>query len=233
MHRILTLVLCVVLLTIPALAGQTIRILPRTYDVKVDGNTELTIKRMPEGAVFLLTVNKGQDVSFYDIQWFKDGQPIQGATGQELTYPIATADMNGTYSVEMASPCARVMSKPMQVIVENRSFQVNTEIGGPSDGVTGHLQETTTANFELKECQPNPVTDRATITFVSQATSEVTLKVVDLNGNVVATLVNDVLPAGSHSVSFNTGEHNMNSSLYYYVLSAPGFTDTKPLMLVK
>ncbi len=110
---------------------------------------------------------------------------------------------------------------------------MNSEIGS-GDGVAGHLQETTTLSaFALNECQPNPVTDRATITFVSQQTSEVTLKVVDLNGNVVATLVNDVLPAGSHSVSFNTSDHNMTSSLYYYVLSAPGFTDTKPLMLVK
>lgn len=232
MHRPLTLVFCVVMMSMPMMAGQSIKIFPRTYPVNVDGSAEMAIKRMPEGSVFVLSVNKGQDVRGYDIQWFKDGEAIPGATDQELTYPIATEDMNGVYTVSMASPCAKVMSKPMHVIVERRSFQVNTEIGG-GDGVAGHVQETITQNFVLNECQPNPVTDRATITFTSAATSDVTLKVVDLNGNVVATLVNDVLPAGTHSVQFSTTEHNMTSSLYYYVLSAPGFTDTKPLMLVK
>lgn len=214
-------------------AGQIIRIIPAPKEASVDGSTEMTIKRMPEGAVFALAVNKDQDVSYFTIRWFKDGHLIEGANGQELTYPIATQDLAGVYTVELSNPCKSVMSKPMQVIIEDRSFQVNTEVGGEQDGVAGHMNEITHSGFELRECQPNPVTDQATIEFVTAETSPVTLKVVDLNGNVVATLVNDVLPAGEHSVSINTRQHDMANALYYYVLTAPGYTATKPMMLVK
>jgi hypothetical protein len=126
------------------------------------------------------------------------------------------------------------MSKPMQVVIEERTFQLNTEVGsGGGLGVAGRTMETEAATFTLNECKPNPVTDRTQVSFETTAASPVVLKVVDLNGNVVATLVNDVVPAGTHSVEFNTREHNMASELYYFVLTAPGFTATKPLMLLK
>jgi len=231
-RRILPLVL-LVLTAATLTAGQVVRIIPAPRTAQVDGATDLLIKRMPEGAPFLLTVNKDQDVSYFTIKWFKDGVEIPGATSQDLAYPIASADLAGVYTVELSSPCASVMSKAMQVIVEDRSFQVNTEITTNDDAVAGRLHEIAESGYALRECQPNPVTDQAKIEFVTGTAAPVTLKVVDLNGNVVATLVNDVLPAGEHSVSINTRDHNMSNALYYYVLTAPGYTATKPMMLVK
>lgn len=233
MRRFILTLTVLALVAAPLTAGLNIRILPRTFDVKVDDNADMSIKRLPEGSLFVLTVNKGKDISYYEIQWYKDGQRIPGETGQELRYPIASRDLEGVYTVEMSTPCARVMSKPMKVIVEDRQFAINSEVGA-QEGVAGSpLHETEVSGYVLKDCQPNPVTDRATIEFMTGAAGPATLKVVDLNGNVVATLVNDVLPAGTHTVSIVPRDHDMNSALYYYVLSAPGFTDTKPLMLVK
>lgn len=233
MSRFISLLILSAVVFTPLTAGIGVTILPRNPTVEVDGTSELLIKRIPEGSIFLLSVNKDRDVSHYQIQWYKDGQPINGETTQELRYPIALASHAGTYTVEIASPCAKVQSKPMQVVVEQRKYQINTEVTGQQDGIAGMLDETTIAPFTLETCKPNPVNDRATITFHSVESSPVTLKIVDLNGNVVATLINDILPAGEHSVTISTRQHNMSNSLYYYVLSAPGFTDTKPMMLVK
>lgn len=232
MRRSFILIALFAVIALPAIANLTIRVIPRQKSVDVDGNTEQTVKHMVAGAPFVLTVCKGQDVRHYDIQWFKDGVALAGETSQVLSYPIASFEMIGTYTVTMASPCATVTSKPMLVVIENRSFPLNSEIGG-GDGVAGRVLETDASTFNLHECRPNPVTDRTTITFETSVSAPVMLKVVDLHGNVVATLVNDVVPAGTHSVEFNTKEHNMASELYYYVLSAPGYTATKPLMLVK
>ncbi len=232
MLRTLLIIVLAILIAIPSIAGPTIRVVPRIKSVDVDGQTEVSVKRMPEGGLFVLTVNKGQDVRHYDIQWYRNGEPLVGEVGQELRYPIASKDLEGTYSVKMSSPCATVMSKPMQVIIEPRTFQLNTEMGG-GDGVAGRTHETEAAEIVLHDCKPNPVTDRTLISFETTTSVPVVLKVVDLNGNVIATLVNDVVSAGNHSVEFNTREHNMASELYYYVLSAPGFTATRPLMLVK
>lgn len=233
MNRLLTtFVLCFAMVSLST-AGISIRILPTPRQAEVDGAQGTTMKRMPEGGEFLLAVNKGQDVSFYRIQWFKDGVAITGETNQTLNYPVATTDMNGEYTVKMSNPCATVESKPIRVTVERRAFQVNTRIVN-DQGVAGlNGTTTTTTAFELGEVAPNPVLDRATLNFTTRETAMVTVRVVDLVGSVVATLVNDVLPAGEHTVAINTKDHNMSSALYYVVMSAPGFTDTKPLMLAK
>lgn len=213
------------------MAGGSVRVYQRPKPVLLDNVSEALIKRVPQGEDLVLTVNRGENVTGYQIQWYKDGQPLTGESSQELRRSMATEADNGEYAVQMSSPCAAVMSKPMTVIVQPRGFLVNTHL--PSrDGIAG-AGETYTSQFELRECQPNPVTDRATITFITRVESQVTLKLVDLNGNVVATLVNDVLPIGEHDVTINTSEHQMSSSMYYYVLTAPGYTDTKPLMIVK
>ncbi len=59
----------------------------------------------------------------------------------------------------------------------------------------------------------------------------VRLTVFDLLGREVSTLVNEVLTAGEHSVEFNT--RNLSSGVYFYRLIAPGFLNTKPMLLMK
>ncbi|MCX6141261.1 MAG: hypothetical protein NTX15_10630 [Candidatus Kapabacteria bacterium] len=231
MRRLITAIVSFAALVSMASAGISITIIPTPRHANVDGATGATVKLMPAGGEFLLTVNKGQDVSFYRIQWFKDGVMIPNETGQDLKYPIASAEMNGVYTVKMASPCATVESNPIRVTVERRAFQVNSQIGN-DQGVAG-TNGTTTSAFELKDVSPNPVHESAMVGFTTRETAMVTVRIVDLVGNVVATVVNDVLPAGDHSVTINTKDSNMSSALYYVVMSAPGFTDTKPLMLAK
>ena len=233
MSRFISFTIALMVISAPLVAGVAVRIHPTPKHIDVDGNTEMSVKRMPEGSLFVLTVNKGKDVSHFELQWYKNGVRLDGEIGQELRFPIATKDLEGVYTVEMSSPCKRIMSKPMQVIVEKREFFVNSEIPGENAVTGGTVQEGETSGYVLSDCQPNPVTDRATIQFTTPTASAVTLKVVDLNGQVIATLVNDVLPAGIHTVSIVPHDYDMNNALYYYVLSAPGFTDTKPLMLVK
>lgn len=224
----------VVLAAFTGVSAGTIRILPSARHADIDGTTDMIIKRIPEGQEFVLTVNKGENLNYLDIQWYKDGVLLQGETNQELRKPVATADLNGLYTVKLSSPCGSAMSKPMQVVIGPNVHLINTNVTPRMDGVTGGtIQETTTQTFELKQCVPNPVTDKATITFTTRDAAEVMLKVVDLNGNVIATLVNETLPAGDHEVVFNARSYTLSSGLYYYVLSAPGFTDTKPLMLTR
>ena len=120
MMRALLLLAFVSILGTGLTAGTTVRILPTPRQANVDGMPGASIKRMPLGGEFLLTVNKGEDVSFYQLQWFKNGVAIPGQTGQELRYTHASGDMAGVYTVTMANPCAKVESSPIHVIVERR-----------------------------------------------------------------------------------------------------------------
>ena len=85
--------------------------------------------------------------------------------------------------------------------------------------------------FELDQNYPNPFNPSTTIEFSIPQQSFVTLKVYDLLGREVASLVNKELQSGSYKTQFNAS--NLASGVYLYRLNADGFIQTKKLMLMK
>ena len=85
--------------------------------------------------------------------------------------------------------------------------------------------------FSLSQNYPNPFNPATTINFSIPKSGLVTLKVFDVLGQEVATLVNDPKVAGSYSVNFN-GE-NLSSGVYFYRLEANDFVSVKRMLLVK
>ncbi|MBX2991000.1 MAG: T9SS type A sorting domain-containing protein [Bacteroidetes bacterium] len=85
--------------------------------------------------------------------------------------------------------------------------------------------------FALEQNYPNPFNPSTTIKFSMPQTSEVTLKVYDMLGREVATLVNDVKPMGTYEVTWNAA--NLASGIYYYRMAAGSFGDVKKLILLK
>jgi photosystem II stability/assembly factor-like uncharacterized protein len=93
-------------------------------------------------------------------------------------------------------------------------------------------------NFILEQNYPNPFNPSTTIKYQipaslnpSQGGTLVTLKVYDVLGDEVATLVNEEKPAGSYEVSFNAAK--LSSGIYFYSLQAGSYTQTKKLILMK
>lgn len=87
------------------------------------------------------------------------------------------------------------------------------------------------ANFSLNQNYPNPFNPATTINFSLSSRSNVSLKVYDIIGREVATLVNGVIEVGTHTVNFDGA--NLASGMYFYTLTAGNFTATKKMMLVK
>ncbi|MCC6549090.1 MAG: T9SS type A sorting domain-containing protein [Ignavibacteriaceae bacterium] len=90
---------------------------------------------------------------------------------------------------------------------------------------------TTPEKFELSQNYPNPFNPSTQISYSIKFDGNVTLRVYDFTGNQVAELVNGVQQAGSYTVQFNAS--NLSSGVYFYTISAPGFTSTKKLTLLK
>jgi len=86
-------------------------------------------------------------------------------------------------------------------------------------------------NFELAQNYPNPFNPSTKITYTLGERSAVTLKVYDVLGNEVASLVNTTQEAGKHDVTFDAGK--LASGLYVYTLNAGNFTSSKKMMLLK
>lgn len=85
--------------------------------------------------------------------------------------------------------------------------------------------------FVLRQNYPNPFNPTTTISYQLPAASHVSLKVLDLLGREVATLVNDVQKQGDKSVMFDASD--LSSGIYFYQLRADRFVGTKRMVLMR
>ncbi len=86
-------------------------------------------------------------------------------------------------------------------------------------------------NFILEQNYPNPFNPATAINWKLSTGSDVDLSIYDLSGRKIATLLNEVQPAGYHSVKWNAAGYN--SGIYFYRLTAGEFADTKKMVLIK
>lgn len=86
-------------------------------------------------------------------------------------------------------------------------------------------------NLVLQQNYPNPFNPSTTISYQLPAFSAVTLRVYDVLGKEVATLVEGVQQAGSHTVVFDGS--SLRSGVYFYRIQAGSFQATRKLMLIK
>lgn len=89
----------------------------------------------------------------------------------------------------------------------------------------------TVGRMELEQNYPNPFNPSTQIRFTLQSSDVTRLTVYDVVGREVAVLVNGVMSAGSHSVTFDAS--NLSSGVYVYKLEAGGHVMTKRMTLVK
>jgi len=85
--------------------------------------------------------------------------------------------------------------------------------------------------FSFEQNYPNPFNPSTKISWQSPVGSHQTLKIFDILGNEIATLVNEYKPAGKYEVEFNAA--NLPSGVYFYQLKAGSFVETKKMVLLK
>ena len=85
--------------------------------------------------------------------------------------------------------------------------------------------------FRLDQNAPNPFNPTTTIRFALPESEKVTLKIYDIIGREIATLVDQELPAGGHSIVLKP--ERMASGVYFYRIEAGTFLQSKRMVLVK
>jgi hypothetical protein len=93
-------------------------------------------------------------------------------------------------------------------------------------------QEQVARVYQLDQNYPNPFNPSTEIRYSVAKAGLVSLKVFDILGREVATLVSSNQEAGSHSVSFNAGQ-GLASGVYFFRLEAGSFVATHKMMLLK
>jgi hypothetical protein len=87
------------------------------------------------------------------------------------------------------------------------------------------------SSFSLSQNYPNPFNPTTAINYQLAFNSYVTLKVYDVLGNEVASLVNEQKPAGEYKIDFDAS--GLGSGFYFYVLKAGNFVQSRKMLLLK
>jgi endo-1,4-beta-xylanase len=93
------------------------------------------------------------------------------------------------------------------------------------------LNDNFSQSFSLQQNYPNPFSTITTINYHIPLNSFVTLKVFDIFGREVRTLINKWENEGNHSLNFNAG--NLPSGFYFYEIQAGPYSKTKKLFVAK
>ena len=86
-------------------------------------------------------------------------------------------------------------------------------------------------NFSLNQNYPNPFNPTTKINFDLKNNAFAMLRIYDITGREVRTLVNEKLSVGTYTYDFNASE--LPSGVYFYQLEADGFIETKKMILLK
>jgi hypothetical protein len=119
----------------------------------------------------------------------------------------------------------RIYNRPLSTSEVNDLYNQVTSIENPA------YKDEFPAKFDLFQNYPNPFNPSTIIILQIHELSFVTLKVYDVLGNEVVTLVNEEKPAGKYEVEFNGSE--LTSGIYFYQMKTGSFIETKKMILMK
>jgi len=129
-----------------------------------------------------------------------------------------------SYSFEDLSP----FTKDYTIYYRLKQVDFN---GKFSYSKTISVEFNTLKDFALEQNYPNPFNPSTIVKYNIQEVGLVSLKVYDVLGKEVATLVNEEKAVGNHDVTFNAG--NLPSGIYFYTIKVGKFIDTKKMILLK
>jgi hypothetical protein len=126
----------------------------------------------------------------------------------------------------------------MTIVNASRKLRVTTHGNGIFErrlyqnplGISGNEYEIP-KEYKLEQNYPNPFNPGTKINYSIPKAGLITLKVYDMLGKEVSTLVNENKNAGNYTIVFNGG--NLSSGIYFYKLSSGDFTQTKKMLLIK
>lgn len=171
------------------------------------------------------------------------GLAVGGNLYDEAGGIYSTTDGGISWNLDVSTAAEMFSIESKMVSADSMDVWCVGSTGGGT-GFTGKLYKARTGNlftglqntnsgipdmFELYQNYPNPFDESTVIAFTIPVSCYTSLKVYDVLGKEVATLVDGVEMAGYKSVHFAVGD--LGTGMYYYRLQAAGYLETKKLLL--
>ncbi len=169
-----------------------------------------------------------------DALWFYDGWNIHGETGDVVRTESGrratiTAIDYYTNSITVDQTINWTQGEGIALDYQGTKPDIGAfEHEGASSPVTDQMLPVAGLNISN---YPNPFNPRTTISYLLAQSGKVEMRIYDLAGREIATLVDGYKAQGSHNVVFNTADHS--SGVYLCVVTAGGFKETVKMVLLK
>jgi hypothetical protein len=195
----------------------------------------IRIEGTPGGTIVGKWLSAGDDVAPLLVSLGFDS--IYAEFFDNNTYSVLAIDNTGAQIpfIGIYTSSASGVGNIMDIVLEQSTpsvvtsegiYEITTHPLGIGDNVPRAMY-----SFELMQNYPNPFNPSTRITFRLPQKSSVTLRVFNALGQEVATLTDDVRPAGLYEVDF-LGE-GLPSGTYFYRMESGNFSDVKKMLLVR
>ncbi len=178
-----------------------------------------TSVEVAEGRELLIKLDLGSTAKPYTVEWFKDGNKIDGATEATYRVAVATAGDAGTYSAKITNECGNITSNDIVVIVK-------------APGITS-VDEAVAGEPMLLSPVPNPANNLSVIQFAVPTETLANITLSDIYGNQIAVLANGVITSGLHNLTINAGELKLASGIYFINMTTKFGTISQKLVVVQ
>jgi len=170
----------------------------------------------------ILTTSSWMDLerNYYHVVTNSNGDSLLELSEKDLAFPTANY-YDGDYRIYIEA-----FDEVGNYVID--SMDVTFKNGNPVSTDDNHQKLYT---FNLEQNYPNPFNPTTTIRFTISDLRFTILKVYDVLGNEISTLVNEEKPAGSYEINFNAA--NLPSGIYFYQLYAGSYSATKKMILLR
>lgn len=189
----------------------------------------------------LISPNGGEILengNIYEIQWeslkIKDvqiGLSTNNGSSWAFVSSLAPSEF-GVYRWKVPN----ISSSECKIMITdkaNASIRDISESAFTINNVNSTKDEDVTLNFNLEQNYPNPFNPSTKISFTLNQTTHVTLKIFDLLGGEVASLVNEQKSQGHYEFQFDSSEYDLKSGVYIYRLTAGEKSESKKFVILK
>jgi hypothetical protein len=227
-------------------SGENCQTLKTTFTVQQDGTYDIWVNFWADPTADW-RIKAGLNTT--TMQIFRQMACKQVVSGDHATKIILTGDQN-TFLYQAYIGRVKVSgNKKVDVYIDDEPYKTGTTTltgntvrtwydGVSYASVTGinvdiSKKEIIPSEFNLDQNYPNPFNPETTISYQLAIGSNVTLKVFDVLGREVATLVNEFKQAGAYISQFSIVNSELSSGVYFYTLKAGDFIQTKKMLLMK
>jgi hypothetical protein len=192
------------------------------YTPNID-TVKINVNSKQQFSVELLHLNEGKAI----IDWMINGRVVANNENSIVLngtdYELGVYDLSArlTYSSQF------VKNDPYEFMTEERKWTIII------DNQTNIDENKIPQEFSLGQNYPNPFNPTTIINYSLPNAEHVSLKIYDILGNEIATLVNEFKQAGEYDFQFSSNKYMLSSGIYFYRLTAGKFSESRKMILIK